>query len=91
MKQTIEEYKMASNMDNLLKENELKSNTDYFNMVLNSFINGQKAQQKEQFNDMPTQCKKDFIKWFIEINKGQNYIYTYEETLTMVQYFLIDL
>jgi hypothetical protein len=48
-------------MKTLLKDYELETDQDYFNMIINSVINGQRTQAKELFNLMPRKVKKAFI------------------------------
>ena len=49
------------NMKTLLKEYELNSDMQYFEMIVDSVINGQRTQAKEQFNLMPRKVRKAFI------------------------------
>lgn len=49
-------------MKKLLKEYGLNSDMQYFEIIVDSFINGQIAQAKSQFNAMTKKYKKAFIK-----------------------------
>lgn len=49
-------------MKKLLKQYEFNSDMQYFEMIIESVINGQRTQAKEQFNAMPKDNKKDFVK-----------------------------
>lgn len=49
-------------MKKLLKEYSLNSDMQYFEMIVESYLNGQVIQAKEQFKVMPKQDKKSFIK-----------------------------
>lgn len=49
-------------MKKLLKECQLNSDMQYFEMIAESFINGQITQAKEQFKAMPKKYRKSFIK-----------------------------
>lgn len=49
-------------MKKLLKEYGFNSDMQYFEMIVESVINGQRTQAKEQFNAMPKENKKDFVK-----------------------------
>jgi hypothetical protein len=48
-------------MKNLLKDYGLNSDMQYFEMIVESVINGQRTQAKEQFNAMPRKIRKAFI------------------------------
>lgn len=48
-------------MKRLLKDYELNSDMQYFEMIINSVINGQRNQAKELFNLMPRKVRKAFI------------------------------
>ena len=48
-------------MKKLLKDYELNSDMQYFEMIVGSVINGQRTQAKEQFNAMPRKMRKAFI------------------------------
>jgi hypothetical protein len=48
-------------MDKLLKSYNFIDLSEYFDMIIESVINGQIAQSKEQFNAMPKEFKKSFI------------------------------
>ena len=49
------------NMKTLLRDYELNSDMQYFEMIVDSVINGQRTQAKEQFNLMPRKVRKAFI------------------------------
>ena len=49
-------------MKKLLKDYELNSDMQYFEMIVTSVINGNRTQAKEQFKAMPKQYKKMFLK-----------------------------
>lgn len=48
-------------MKKLLKEYNLNSDMQYFEMIVESVINGQRTQAKEQFKAMPKSDRKGFI------------------------------
>lgn len=48
-------------MKKLLKDYGLNSDMQYFDMIVESVINGQRTQAKEQFNAMPRKVRKAFI------------------------------
>ncbi len=48
-------------MKQLLKDYELNSDMQYFEMIVDSVINGQRNQAKELFNLMPRKVRKAFI------------------------------
>lgn len=49
-------------MKKLLKEYSLNSDMQYFEIIVESVINGQRTQAKEQFNAMNKAYKKLFVK-----------------------------
>lgn len=49
-------------MKKLLKNYDLNSDMQYFELIVMSAFNGQWKQAKDQFNAMPRQYRKDFIK-----------------------------
>ena len=49
-------------MKKLLKTYSLNSDQQYFEIIVESYINGQLAQAKEQFNAMSKEYKKQFVK-----------------------------
>ena len=49
-------------MKNLLKEYQLNSDMQYFEMIVNSFHNGQFTQAYSQFDAMPKANKVGFVK-----------------------------
>jgi hypothetical protein len=56
-------------MKKLLKEYDLHSDMQYFEMIVDSFINGQITQAKEQFKAMPKDYRRRFV---IAANKNWN-------------------
>ncbi len=48
-------------MKKILKDYELNSDMQYFEMIVESVINGNRTQAKEQFNAMPRKIRKNFI------------------------------
>ena len=48
-------------MKQLLKKYGFKSDMQYFEMIVESVINGQRTQAKEQFNAMPRKVRKAFL------------------------------
>ena len=48
-------------MKKLLKDYELNSDMQYFEMIVTSVINGNRTQAREQFNAMPRKVRKAFI------------------------------
>lgn len=50
-------------MKKLLKTYEFKTREQYFDMIIESVINGQRTQAKEQFNAMPKVEKQMFLKY----------------------------
>lgn len=49
-------------MKKLLKKYGFNSDMQYFEMIVESVINGQRSQAKQQFKAMPKQYRKDFLK-----------------------------
>ena len=49
-------------MKKLLKTYSLNSDQQYFEIIVESYINGQLAQAREQFNAMSKDYKKQFVK-----------------------------
>ena len=49
-------------MKKLLKIYSLNSDQQYFEIIVESYINGQLAQAREQFNAMSKEYKKQFVK-----------------------------
>ena len=49
-------------MKKLLKIYSLNSDQQYFEIIVESYINGQTSQAKEQFNAMSKDYKKQFVK-----------------------------
>ena len=48
-------------MKKLLKQYGFKSDMHYFEMIVESVINGQRTQAKNQFNAMPRKERKAFV------------------------------
>jgi hypothetical protein len=48
-------------MKKLLKDYGFNSDMQYFEMIVESVINGNRTQAKEQFNAMPRKIRKAFI------------------------------
>jgi hypothetical protein len=48
-------------MKKLLKEYGFNSDIQYFEMIVESVINGKRTQAREQFNAMPRKIRKNFI------------------------------
>jgi hypothetical protein len=48
-------------MKKLLKDYGLNSDMQYFEMIVESVINGNRTQAREQFNAMPRKVRKAFI------------------------------
>ena len=48
-------------MKKLLKQYGFKSDMQYFEMIVDSVINGQRTQARNQFNAMPRKVRKAFI------------------------------
>ena len=49
-------------MKKLLKSYGFNSDMQYFEMIVESVINGQRTQARKQFNAMPRQDRKNFVK-----------------------------
>ena len=49
-------------MKKLLKTYSLNSDQQYFEIIVESYINGQLSQAREQFNAMSKDYKKQFVK-----------------------------
>ena len=49
-------------MKKLLKTYSLNSDQQYFEIIVESYINGQLSQAREQFNAMNKEYKKQFVK-----------------------------
>ena len=63
-------------MKKLLKTYSLNSDQQYFEIIVESYINGQLAQAREQFNAMSKEYKKQFVKssltfWQNGLNQNQ--------------------
>ena len=64
-------------MKKLLKQYELNSDMQYYEMIVMSFINGQPTQAKEQFKAMPKKERIAFLKsatvgaWSCGLSKQQ--------------------
>lgn len=50
-------------MKKLLKEYGFSEETEYFEMCIESVINGQRTQAKQQFNAMPKESKKRLLSY----------------------------
>ena len=48
-------------MKKLLKDYGLNSDQQYFEIIVESVINGNRTQAREQFNNMPRKVRKAFI------------------------------
>lgn len=48
-------------MKRLLNDYQLNSDMQYYEMIVDSVINGQRAQAKEQFKAMPKEDKERFV------------------------------
>jgi len=63
-------------MKKLLKTYGLNSDMQYFELIVESFINGQRKQANDQFRAMPRGCRKEFIisattYWSSGLNQNQ--------------------
>jgi hypothetical protein len=47
--------------DTLAREYELETKEDYFNIIIESLINGQRQQVRDQFNAMKGSDQQDFL------------------------------
>jgi hypothetical protein len=54
-------------MKKLLKEYELNSHVQYYEMIVDSIINGQRTQAKELFSAMPKRWRIDCLMWLMII------------------------
>lgn len=54
-------------MKKLLKDYELQTIEQYYHMIIDSVINGQRTQAKELFSKMPKEYKKGYIRWVIDL------------------------
>jgi hypothetical protein len=52
----------TKSMKSLMKMYDLNSDIEYYEMIVESVINGQRTQAKEFFNKMPKENKKSFLK-----------------------------
>jgi len=52
-------------MKKLIKDYEVDGVELYYNLIIDSVINGQRTQAYEQFKYMPKEYRKGFIKWCI--------------------------
>lgn len=52
-------------MKKLLKIYGIYSNNTYYDICIESYINGQKTQAKEQFNAMPKANRKEMINYML--------------------------
>ena len=48
-------------MSRLLKDYDLSSDMQYFEMIVESVINGQRTQARELFNEMPRADRRAFV------------------------------
>ena len=53
-------------MKKLIKSYELETKEQYFDMCIESVINGQRTQAKEQFKSMPKENRKEMVKYVAE-------------------------
>lgn len=53
-------------MNKLLKSYGFKNHSEYYDMILESLINGQFTQAKEQFNKLPKTYNKEFLRYSFE-------------------------
>ena len=56
-------------MKKLLKEYSFTTDMEYYEMIIESGINGQREQAREQFNAMPKGYRKDFIGVYLIYDK----------------------
>jgi len=68
-------------MQKLLKEYEVKEVSNYFDIIIESFINGNREQAKTQFKAMPKVQKKQFLHHLIEEDKENRYIHYFIEQI----------
>ncbi len=52
-------------LSSILKQYQLNSDVQFFDVIIESRINGQNSQAKEQFNLLPEASKKSFLKYII--------------------------
>ena len=51
------------NLKTLIQDYNFDHSNTYFEMIINSYFNGQMSQAKEQFNDMDNIGKKEFMSY----------------------------
>lgn len=49
-------------MKKLLKAYDFANDSEYYEYIVDSVLNGQRKQAKELFNDMPVANRKEFVK-----------------------------
>lgn len=59
---------MKKKLLTLAKDHEFSTEEEYFNYIIDSYINGQRQQVRELFNDMRKEDKEDFL--FNYLNSG---------------------
>lgn len=75
-------------MKKLLKQYRLNSDMQYFEMCIESYINGQKAQAKQQFSAMPRGNRKEMVMAMI---KGDWFYSAYAEQESIKDFFFLAL
>lgn len=55
-------------MKKLLKEYDFNSDMDYFEMIIESFVNGQNTQAIDQFKALPKKERKNMVKMAVDGN-----------------------
>jgi len=65
---------MKKKLITLAKELDFNTEVEYFNYIVDSYINGQKQQVNELFNDMRKDDKRDFLE-HVRINCPDYYSY----------------
>ncbi len=64
-------------MKKLLKGYELTTNEQYYDMCIESLINGQRAQARMQFNKLPKENKKDLLNYIKQNHEPSADIYKF--------------
>lgn len=53
--------KKSKTIKQLLKENEVETIMDYFELINQSFVNGQKKQAKDYFDELPRKFQEEYL------------------------------
>lgn len=75
-------------MKKLLKAYDLTNDEEYFQMIIDSYINGQMKQTDNQFLKLPRRNRIEFLKWcvsyYMDENFGIYYWEVYNRTVSLI-------